>query len=94
MKNAQDEPEIFKRVMRYAGKKRGQVSNPCITANETIVLANYVRAMSAATDHAISMEFDDSRRNFLNLWKHGKYATIREYWNDVPDDVFPAGELK
>jgi hypothetical protein len=35
-------PEIFTRVMRFAGKERRYVSNPGITANECIVLANHI----------------------------------------------------
>lgn len=35
-------PEIFVRVMRFAGKQRNQVSNPCISARECIQLADYV----------------------------------------------------
>ena len=36
------QPEIFKRIMRFKGKTRREVSNPCITANEAIELANYI----------------------------------------------------
>lgn len=35
-------PEIFTRIMRFAGKQRNQVSNPCISARECIQLADYV----------------------------------------------------
>jgi hypothetical protein len=36
-------PEIFTRVMRFAGKQRNQVSNPCISARECIQLADYIK---------------------------------------------------
>ncbi len=36
------QPEIFKRIMRFKGKTRREVSNPCITANDAIELANYI----------------------------------------------------
>lgn len=37
-------PEIVERVLRFAGKTRRQVSNPCISANECITLANWIKA--------------------------------------------------
>jgi len=36
------EPEPFTRLMRFAGKQRREVSNPCLTANECIQIANYI----------------------------------------------------
>jgi len=39
------QPEIFKRIMRFKGKTRREVSNPCITANDTIELANYIEGI-------------------------------------------------
>lgn len=35
-------PAIVERILNYAGKTREQVSNPHITARETIVLANWM----------------------------------------------------
>ena len=37
-------PESVRRLMEYAGKQRREVSNPCITANEAIVIANHFSA--------------------------------------------------
>lgn len=36
------EPESFTRLMRFAGKQRREVSNPCLTANNAIEIANYI----------------------------------------------------
>lgn len=35
--------EILERVLRFAGKQRNQVTNPHLTANETIALADYLK---------------------------------------------------
>lgn len=34
--------EVLERIMSYAGKRRNQVSNPHLTANEAIKLADYL----------------------------------------------------
>lgn len=36
------EPEIVRSVRTYTGKRRRDVSNPCISANECIELANWI----------------------------------------------------
>lgn len=36
------EDEAMGRVMRFAGKTRREVSNPCLSANDTIALANRI----------------------------------------------------
>lgn len=41
-------PEIVQRVLRFSGKERREVSNPNITARETIKLANWMRDAQAA----------------------------------------------
>ena len=41
-------PEIFNRVMSYAGKRRNQVSAPHITANDAIKLADYLMTVLPA----------------------------------------------
>ena len=38
----EQEPEIVRRVRRYAGKRRESVSSPHITAKECIALANWI----------------------------------------------------
>lgn len=38
--------EIVQRVLSYAGKRRNQVSNPCITARQCIELANYIASLT------------------------------------------------
>lgn len=35
-------PEPVERVLRFAGKTRREVVNPCLTARETIELANWI----------------------------------------------------
>ena len=37
-------PESVRRLMKYAGKQRREVNNPCITANEAIEIANHFSA--------------------------------------------------
>ncbi len=37
-------PEPVQRLMRFAGKKRNEVSNPCLTAREAIVIADWMQA--------------------------------------------------
>lgn len=41
-------PEIVDRILRYAGKERRRVSNPCMTAREAIYLADWIVANTAA----------------------------------------------
>ena len=41
------EAGILERVMRLAGKTRREVSNACISANETIALANVIARSDA-----------------------------------------------
>ena len=36
------QPEPVERLMRFAGKQRRDVSNPCLTAYESILVANYM----------------------------------------------------
>lgn len=44
------EPESFARLMRFAGKQRREVSNPCLTANNAIEIANYIEFMLSKKD--------------------------------------------
>ena len=44
----EQEPEIVRRVGRYAGKRRESVGSPHITAKECIALANWIDSMLAA----------------------------------------------
>ena len=44
------EPESFTRLMRFAGKQRREVSNPCLTANNAIEIANYIEFMLSKKD--------------------------------------------
>ena len=37
-----NQPEIYRRIMSYAGKRRNQVTAPNVTANEAIVLADHI----------------------------------------------------
>ena len=37
--------DILKRLQRFAGKSRRDVSNPCITAAEAIEIANYIQML-------------------------------------------------
>lgn len=37
-------PEPVQRLMRFAGKKRSEVSNPCLTAREAIAIADWMQA--------------------------------------------------
>lgn len=43
-------PEIVERVMRYAGKTMREARNPCITARETIVLADWLASHGITGD--------------------------------------------
>lgn len=45
-----DVPEIVERVMRYAGKTIREARNPCITARETIVLADWLASHGITND--------------------------------------------
>lgn len=45
-----DAPEIVERVMRYAGKTIREARNPCITARETIVLADWLASHGITGD--------------------------------------------
>lgn len=36
------EDQAMERVMRFAGKTRREVRNPCLSANDTIALANRI----------------------------------------------------
>lgn len=49
MTNSAPIPEPVQRVLRFAGKKRSEVSNPCLTAREAIVIANWIQANLAAS---------------------------------------------
>lgn len=42
-------PAPVERILKFAGKQRREVSNPCLTANETIVVANWMRSLIDAT---------------------------------------------
>lgn len=46
--------EIYNRIMRFAGKTRNQVSNPCLTANEAIELANDIAKMEVQRDELLA----------------------------------------
>ena len=37
--------DLIARILSYAGKKRSEVNNPCITANEAIELANHIKKL-------------------------------------------------
>lgn len=73
--------EMVKRVLRYAGKKRNQVSNPCLTANETIQLANEINSL-LLEQNAIMEEI----AMFVERQEGGEYkpyhmaAAIRGWW--------------
>ena len=43
------QPEPVQRLMRFAGKKRSEVSNPCLTAREAIVIADWMQAHGIGT---------------------------------------------
>ncbi len=43
-------PDPVRRLLKFAGKKRSEVSNPCLTARETIVIANWIQANLAASE--------------------------------------------
>jgi hypothetical protein len=47
-------PEPVQRVLGYAGKVRNQVTNPCITSQETILIANWFKAALATQAEARS----------------------------------------
>jgi hypothetical protein len=42
-------PEPVQRLMRFAGKKRNEVSNPCLTAREAIVVADHIAHAAAVS---------------------------------------------
>ena len=42
-------PEPVQRLMRFAGKKRNEVSNPCLTAREAIVIADHIAHAAAVS---------------------------------------------
>jgi hypothetical protein len=44
-------PDVVKRVLRFAGKTRRQVSNPCLTANDCIELADWMVANHRANEN-------------------------------------------
>ena len=45
-------PEPVQRLMRFAGKKRSEVSNPCLTAREAIIIADWMHDYATA-DNAL-----------------------------------------
>lgn len=56
-------PEIFTRVMRFAGKQRNQVSNPCMSARECIQLADYVEYLLETSSDTEKVKNDQLREN-------------------------------
>lgn len=57
--------KVLDRIMKYAGKKRNQVSNPCLTANEAIELANsieFIKRISEAKSKDIAAVTEENIR--------------------------------
>jgi NTP pyrophosphatase (non-canonical NTP hydrolase) len=42
--DAEQQRKVVERIRGYAGKKRSEVSNPCLTAREAIALADWIEA--------------------------------------------------
>lgn len=65
--------KVLDRIMKYSGKKRNQVSNPCITANEAIELANsidFIKRISEAKSRDIAAVTEENvklRQKVINL---------------------------
>jgi hypothetical protein len=49
-------PEPVERLLRFAGKKRAEVSNPNLTAREAIAVANYMVALATHPSIQIDRE--------------------------------------
>ena len=62
----EQEPEIVRRVGRYAGKRRESVGSPHITAKECIALANWIDSMLAAPPRKPWVGLTDEE--ILDLW--------------------------
>jgi len=62
----EQEPEIVRRVRRYAGKRRESVGSPHITAKECIALANWIDSMLAAPPRKTWVGLTDEE--ILDLW--------------------------
>lgn len=43
----------------------------------------------AAIQYALN---DDDCQTFLRLWNEGEFDTLREEWDDVPDEVFEGAD--
>lgn len=57
--------KVLDRIMKYRGKKRNQVSNPCLTANEAIELANsieFIKRISEAKGRDIAVVTEENIR--------------------------------
>tara|TARA_R110000868_G_scaffold172316_2_gene408218 strand:- start:256 stop:813 length:558 start_codon:yes stop_codon:yes gene_type:complete len=63
----EQEPEIVRRVRRYAGKRRESVSSPHITAKECIALANWIESMFAQPEQAPKLTDAGADTN-IPLW--------------------------
>ena len=71
----EQEPEIVRRVRRYAGKRRESVSSPHINAKECIALANWIESMLAQPEQEELIQFKD-----------GKWSYVRKPWVGLTDE--------
>jgi hypothetical protein len=64
-------PEPVQRLMRFAGKKRNEVSNPCLTAREAIVVANHIAHAAAVIAPLLSAltKIDAIRNSIIGAQK-------------------------
>lgn len=60
----EQEPEIVKRVRRYAGKRRESVGSPHINAKECIALANWIDSVLAQPEQVITPISPDQYERF------------------------------
>lgn len=60
-------PEPLARLMKFAGKRRNEVSNPCFTARECIAMADQVHAHAAAVTAAKDAEIAGLRERLQKM---------------------------
>jgi hypothetical protein len=72
--------------MRFAGKKRNEVSNPCLTAREAIVIADHIAhaaAVSAAENARLHAAIRHYEAALKEAWPEGAKGKSFEHWNSA-----------
>lgn len=94
---SEQEPEIVRRVRRYAGKRRESVGSPHINAKECIALANWIESIFAAPPRKpwVGLTVEDIRLMAHNDDK-GNWSDLRfrSCWHNGYVDGVNAANVK